>query len=89
MLLPPDPVLAAATAEGDSVFCAQLQCFHFPTLRHHDLHSWRAESCQDKSSFLCKRSERGPPPGVSVHPPRPRGSQYTCPQGAAGTPQHS
>ncbi|XP_070241797.1 integral membrane protein DGCR2/IDD isoform X3 [Bos mutus] len=57
VLLPPDPILAAATAEGDGVFCAQLQCFHFPTLRHHDLHSWRAESCQDKSSFLCKRSQ--------------------------------
>lgn len=97
MLLPPDPVLAAATAEGDSVFCAQLQCFHFPTLRHHDLHSWRAESCQDKSSFLCKRSEQGPPPGsqptrpapggVSVYPPRPRrASQYTRP--APGVSAH-
>lgn len=75
VLLPPDPVLAAATAEGDSVFCAQLQCFHFPTLRHHDLHSWRAESCQDKSSFLCKRSERGPPPGSQPTRPAPGGSQ--------------
>ncbi|EPY80498.1 integral membrane protein DGCR2/IDD isoform 1 [Camelus ferus] len=57
VLLPPDPVFAGAAAEGDGVFCAQLQCFHFPTLRHHDLHSWRAESCHDKSSFLCKRSQ--------------------------------
>nr|XP_030692228.1 integral membrane protein DGCR2/IDD isoform X4 [Globicephala melas] len=57
VLLPPDPIFAAATSEGDGVFCAQLQCFHFPTLRHHDLHSWHAESCHDKSSFLCKRSQ--------------------------------
>ncbi|KAK2121637.1 Integral membrane protein dgcr2/IDD [Saguinus oedipus] len=44
-------------SENDNVFCAQLQCFHFPTLRHHDLHSWHAESCYEKSSFLCKRMD--------------------------------
>lgn len=89
VLLPPDPILAAATAEGDGVFCAQLQCFHFPTLRHHDLHSWRAESCQDKSSFLCKRSERGPQPqgltpgGLSVHLTPGGLSVHLTPRGAS------
>ncbi|KAH0504326.1 Integral membrane protein DGCR2/IDD [Microtus ochrogaster] len=57
VFLPPDPIFASAMSESDTVFCAQLQCFHFPTLRHHDLHSWHAESCSEKSSFLCKRSE--------------------------------
>lgn len=57
VFLPPDPIFASATSESDNVLCAQLQCFHFPTLRHHDLHSWHAESCYEKSSFLCKRSK--------------------------------
>ncbi|XP_070936106.1 integral membrane protein DGCR2/IDD isoform X6 [Macaca nemestrina] len=57
VFLPPDPIFASAMSENDNVFCAQLQCFHFPTLRHHDLHSWHAESCYEKSSFLCKRSQ--------------------------------
>lgn len=57
VFLPPDPIFASAMSENDNVFCAQLQCFHFPTLRHHDLHSWHAESCSEKSSFLCKRSQ--------------------------------
>ncbi|MEJ1283399.1 DiGeorge syndrome critical region gene 2 [Cricetulus griseus] len=57
VFLPPDPIFASAMSESDNVFCAQLQCFHFPTLRHHDLHSWHAESCSEKSSFLCKRSQ--------------------------------
>ena len=57
MFLPPDPIFASAMSESDNVFCAQLQCFHFPTLRHHDLHSWHAENCYEKSSFLCKRSK--------------------------------
>ncbi|XP_032953104.1 integral membrane protein DGCR2/IDD isoform X3 [Rhinolophus ferrumequinum] len=57
VFLPPDPIFASAMSESDSVFCAQLQCFHFPTLRHHDLHSWHAENCYEKSSFLCKRSQ--------------------------------
>uniref|UniRef100_A0A8C0XGR0 Integral membrane protein DGCR2/IDD n=1 Tax=Castor canadensis TaxID=51338 RepID=A0A8C0XGR0_CASCN len=56
VFLPPDPIFASAMSENDNVFCAQLQCFHFPTLRHHDLHSWHAESCYEKSSFLCKRN---------------------------------
>ncbi|XP_031219173.1 integral membrane protein DGCR2/IDD isoform X4 [Mastomys coucha] len=56
VFLPPDPIFASAMSENDNVFCAQLQCFHFPTLRHHDLHSWHAESCSEKSSFLCKRN---------------------------------
>ncbi|CAO2631103.1 Integral membrane protein DGCR2/IDD [Lemmus lemmus] len=56
VFLPPDPIFASAMSESDTVFCAQLQCFHFPTLRHHDLHSWHAESCSEKSSFLCKRN---------------------------------
>lgn len=63
VFLPPDPIFASAMSETDDVLCAQLQCFHFPTLRHHDLHSWHAESCAEKSSFLCKRSKsRGQPP---------------------------
>lgn len=57
VFLPPDPIFASAMSESDNVLCAQLQCFHFPTLRHHDLHSWHAESCYEKSSFLCKRSK--------------------------------
>ncbi|XP_069850427.1 integral membrane protein DGCR2/IDD isoform X5 [Dipodomys merriami] len=57
VFLPPDPIFTSAMSENDNVFCAQLQCFHFPTLRHHDLHSWHAESCYEKSSFLCKRSQ--------------------------------
>uniref|UniRef100_H0UZ59 DiGeorge syndrome critical region 2 n=1 Tax=Cavia porcellus TaxID=10141 RepID=H0UZ59_CAVPO len=56
VFLPPDPIFASAMSENDNVYCAQLQCFHFPTLRHHDLHSWHAESCYEKSSFLCKRN---------------------------------
>ncbi|XP_007490522.1 integral membrane protein DGCR2/IDD isoform X3 [Monodelphis domestica] len=56
-LKPPDPIFASAVPENDNVLCAQLQCFHFPTLRHHDLHSWYAENCYEKSSFLCKRSQ--------------------------------
>ncbi|XP_058137782.1 integral membrane protein DGCR2/IDD isoform X5 [Dasypus novemcinctus] len=57
VFLPPDPIFASAMSENENVFCAQLQCFHFPTLRHHDLHSWHAENCYEKSSFLCKRSQ--------------------------------
>ncbi|XP_059531806.1 integral membrane protein DGCR2/IDD isoform X4 [Myotis daubentonii] len=57
VFLPPDPIFASAMSESDNVFCAQLQCFHFPTLRNHDLHSWHAENCYEKSSFLCKRSQ--------------------------------
>ncbi|MBZ3880803.1 Integral membrane protein DGCR2/IDD [Sciurus carolinensis] len=51
------PVFTLAMSENDNVFCVQLQCFHFPTLRHYDFHSWHAESCYEKSSFLCKRSQ--------------------------------
>lgn len=57
VFLPPNPIFASAMSESDNMFCAQLQCFHFPTLRHHDLHSWHAENCNEKSSFLCKRSQ--------------------------------
>ncbi|XP_053520790.1 integral membrane protein DGCR2/IDD isoform X3 [Artibeus jamaicensis] len=57
VFLPPDPKLTSAMSESDSILCAQLHCFHFPTLRHHDLHSWHAENCYEKSSFLCKRSQ--------------------------------
>lgn len=57
VVMPPDSILSSAQSESDGVFCAQLQCFHFPILRHHDLHSWHAESCYEKSSFLCKRSK--------------------------------
>nr|KAF6311701.1 DiGeorge syndrome critical region protein 2 [Pipistrellus kuhlii] len=56
VFLPPNPIFASAMSESENVFCAQLQCFHFPTLRNHDLHSWHAENCYEKSSFLCKRN---------------------------------
>ncbi|KAM7090221.1 integral membrane protein DGCR2/IDD isoform X2 [Mycteria americana] len=57
VFLPPDPIFGTAMSENENVLCAQLQCFHFPTLRHHGLHSWYAENCYEKSSFLCKRSQ--------------------------------
>ncbi|NXD50656.1 IDD protein, partial [Corvus moneduloides] len=57
VFLPPDPIFGTAMSEKENVLCAQLQCFHFPTLRHHGLHSWYAENCYEKSSFLCKRSQ--------------------------------
>lgn len=57
VFLPPDPIFGTAMSENENVLCAQLQCFHFPTLRHHGLHSWYAENCYEKSSFLCKRSK--------------------------------
>uniref|UniRef100_F7D5T7 DiGeorge syndrome critical region 2 n=1 Tax=Ornithorhynchus anatinus TaxID=9258 RepID=F7D5T7_ORNAN len=57
VFLPPDPIFGPAMSESEKVLCAQLQCFHFPTLRHHGLHSWYAENCYEKSSFLCKRSQ--------------------------------
>uniref|UniRef100_A0A6I8P0T3 DiGeorge syndrome critical region 2 n=1 Tax=Ornithorhynchus anatinus TaxID=9258 RepID=A0A6I8P0T3_ORNAN len=56
VFLPPDPIFGPAMSESEKVLCAQLQCFHFPTLRHHGLHSWYAENCYEKSSFLCKRN---------------------------------
>uniref|UniRef100_A0A663MCF9 DiGeorge syndrome critical region gene 2 n=1 Tax=Athene cunicularia TaxID=194338 RepID=A0A663MCF9_ATHCN len=56
VFLPPDPIFGTAMSENENVLCAQLQCFHFPTLRHHGLHSWYAENCYEKSSFLCKRN---------------------------------
>lgn len=59
VFLPPDPIFGTAMSEKENVLCAQLQCFHFPTLRHHGLHSWYAENCYEKSSFLCKRSKLG------------------------------
>ncbi|XP_065273669.1 integral membrane protein DGCR2/IDD isoform X3 [Emys orbicularis] len=57
VFLPPDPIFGTAMSENENVLCAQLQCFHLPTLRHHGLHSWYAENCYEKSSFLCKRSQ--------------------------------
>ncbi|XP_068064981.1 integral membrane protein DGCR2/IDD isoform X1 [Anomalospiza imberbis] len=57
VFLPPDPIFRSAMAEKENVLCAQLQCFLLPTLRHHGLHSWYAENCYEKSSFLCKRSQ--------------------------------
>lgn len=59
VFLPPDPIFGSAMAEKENVLCAQLQYFHFPTLRRHGLHSWYAENCYEKSSFLCKRSKLG------------------------------
>lgn len=59
VFLPPDPIFGTAMSEKENVLCAQLQCFHLPTLRRHGLHSWYAENCYEKSSFLCKRSKLG------------------------------
>ncbi|XP_032931601.1 integral membrane protein DGCR2/IDD isoform X3 [Catharus ustulatus] len=56
VFLPPDPTFDSATSEKENILCAQLQCFRSPNLRHNGLHSWYAENCYEKSSFLCKRS---------------------------------
>ncbi|XP_067834220.1 integral membrane protein DGCR2/IDD isoform X3 [Heptranchias perlo] len=59
VFLPPEkvPIFGMTISEQENVLCAQLQCFHFPSLRHHGLHSWYAENCNEKSAFLCKRSK--------------------------------
>ncbi|XP_053135985.1 integral membrane protein DGCR2/IDD isoform X2 [Hemicordylus capensis] len=57
VVLPPPPTHSSAVSESENILCAQFQCSHFPTLRHHGFHSWYAENCYDKSSFLCKRSQ--------------------------------
>ncbi|XP_005990215.1 integral membrane protein DGCR2/IDD isoform X2 [Latimeria chalumnae] len=57
VFLPPGPIFGAVMSEQENVLCAQLQYFHFPTLRHNGLHSWYAENCYEKSAFLCKRSQ--------------------------------
>ncbi|XP_040204558.1 integral membrane protein DGCR2/IDD isoform X1 [Rana temporaria] len=57
VFLPPVPIFGSAMSENENILCAQLQYFHLPSLRHHGLHSWYAENCYEKSSFLCKRSQ--------------------------------
>ncbi|KAG8455894.1 hypothetical protein GDO86_001912 [Hymenochirus boettgeri] len=57
VFLPPVPIFGTAMSENENILCAQLQCFHLPSLRHLGLHSWYAENCYEKSSFLCKRSQ--------------------------------
>lgn len=59
VFLPPEKVtfFGMTISEQENVLCAQLQCSHFPSLRHHGLHSWYAENCNEKSAFLCKRSQ--------------------------------
>ncbi|XP_075072171.1 integral membrane protein DGCR2/IDD isoform X8 [Mixophyes fleayi] len=57
VFLPPVPIFGTALSENENILCAQLQYFHLPTLRHHGLHSWYAENCYVKLSFLCKRSQ--------------------------------
>uniref|UniRef100_UPI00398F735B integral membrane protein DGCR2/IDD n=1 Tax=Pristiophorus japonicus TaxID=55135 RepID=UPI00398F735B len=59
VFLPPEkvPIFGMTIPEQENVLCAQLQCFHFPSLRHHGLHSWYAENCNQKSAFLCKRGQ--------------------------------
>lgn len=59
VFLPPEqvPTFGMTISEQENVLCAQLQCSHFPSLRHHGLHSWYAENCNEKSAFLCKRSQ--------------------------------
>ncbi|XP_069612996.1 splicing factor ESS-2 homolog isoform X1 [Ranitomeya imitator] len=54
VFLPPVPIFGMY--ENENILCAQLQYFYLPSLRHHGLHSWYAENCYEKSSFLCKRS---------------------------------
>lgn len=57
VFLPPNPTFSTAVSENENILCAQFQCSHFPTLRHRGFHSWYAENCYEKSSFLCKRSQ--------------------------------
>ncbi|KAH0625581.1 hypothetical protein JD844_015160 [Phrynosoma platyrhinos] len=57
VFLPPNPTLPTSVSENENILCAQFQCSHFPTLRHRGFHSWYAENCYEKSSFLCKRSQ--------------------------------
>ncbi|XP_027507823.1 integral membrane protein DGCR2/IDD isoform X3 [Corapipo altera] len=57
VFLPPDPRFGRAMSEKENVLCAQLQCIHHHNFRHQGLHSWYAENCYEKSSFLCKRSQ--------------------------------
>lgn len=57
VFLPPNPTFSTSVSENENILCAQFQCSHFPTLRHRGFHSWYAENCYEKSSFLCKRSE--------------------------------
>ncbi|XP_072356050.1 integral membrane protein DGCR2/IDD isoform X3 [Scyliorhinus torazame] len=59
VFLPPEKVtfFGMTISEQENVLCAQLQCSHFPSLRHRGLHSWYAENCNEKSAFLCKRSQ--------------------------------
>ncbi|XP_072356039.1 integral membrane protein DGCR2/IDD isoform X2 [Scyliorhinus torazame] len=58
VFLPPEKVtfFGMTISEQENVLCAQLQCSHFPSLRHRGLHSWYAENCNEKSAFLCKRN---------------------------------
>ncbi|XP_060125687.1 integral membrane protein DGCR2/IDD isoform X5 [Zootoca vivipara] len=57
VFLPPNPTFSTSVSENENILCAQFQCSHFPTLRHRGFHSWYAENCYEKSSFLCKRSQ--------------------------------
>ncbi|XP_078713747.1 integral membrane protein DGCR2/IDD [Lampetra fluviatilis] len=59
VVLPPDkvPTFGAAISEQAEVLCGQLQCFHYPSLRHRGLHSWYAENCNQKAPFLCKQEK--------------------------------
>ncbi|XP_060539775.1 integral membrane protein DGCR2/IDD isoform X5 [Pantherophis guttatus] len=57
VFLPPNPTFSTSLSENENILCAQFQCSHFPILRHHGFHSWYAENCYEKSSFLCKRSQ--------------------------------
>ncbi|CAN0369583.1 unnamed protein product [Lampetra planeri] len=50
-------VHAWAISEQAEVLCGQLQCFHYPSLRHRGLHSWYAENCNQKAPFLCKQEK--------------------------------
>ncbi|XP_007908282.2 integral membrane protein DGCR2/IDD [Callorhinchus milii] len=61
VFLPPKkvPRFGMTISDQETVLCAQLQCSHSPSLRHHGLHSWYAENCNEKSAFLCKRSIGG------------------------------
>lgn len=72
VLLPPDPILAAATAEGDGSLLRAAAVLPLPHAAPPRPAQLALRERQDKSSFLCKRSER-PPPG-----PHPRGPQ--CPR---------
>ncbi|KAM4708386.1 integral membrane protein DGCR2/IDD [Discoglossus pictus] len=57
VFLPPVPKFGNPMSENENILCAQMQLFYYPPLSHSGLHSWFAENCYERSSFLCKRGQ--------------------------------